>query len=132
MESIGNSLDDKILELCRRGEKLKAVKLHKDSTGIGLKESKDYVEKLAAANGIVFKGACFVATACYGNYNAPEVIVLRKFRDDILLKSFFGRMFVKFYYSISPFFATLISNSDTLRNTVRQYLLEPIIRKLQQ
>jgi hypothetical protein len=59
---------------------------------------------------------CFIATACYGNYDAPEVLVLRQYRDDKLLKTFFGKVFVKFYYSVSPFFATLISKSDTLKN----------------
>jgi hypothetical protein len=34
---------------------------------------------------------CYIATAVYGDYNAPEVIVLRKFRDERLSKSFLGR-----------------------------------------
>jgi hypothetical protein len=76
-------------------------------------------------------GGCFVATACYGNYDAPEVLVLRQFKDDKLLKTSFGKAFVKIYYSVSPFFATLISKSDVLKKSVRQYLLEPIVNKLQ-
>ena len=74
---------------------------------------------------------CFIATACYENYDAPEVLVLRQFRDDKLLKTFFGKVFVNFYYSFSPFFATLISKSDLLKKLVRQYFLEPIITKIQ-
>lgn len=73
---------------------------------------------------------CFIATACYGNYNAPEVIALRQFRDEKLLNTFFGIVFVKLYYSVSPFFAQLISKSDLQKKWVRQYFLEPIIAKL--
>ena len=78
------------------------------------------------------QSGCFIATACYGNYDAPEVLVLRQFRDNKLLQSFFGRAFVKFYYSVSPFLAALVSKSDTLKKSVRQYFLDPIVRKLQQ
>lgn len=74
---------------------------------------------------------CFIATACYGNYDAPEVLILRQFRDEKLLTTFLGKVFVNFYYSFSPFFATLISKSDLLKNLVRQYFLEPIVTKLQ-
>jgi hypothetical protein len=74
---------------------------------------------------------CFVATACYGNYDAPEVLVLRQFRDDTLLKNSFGEAFVNFYYSVSPFFAKLLSKSDVLKKSVRRYFLEPIVNKLQ-
>ncbi len=74
---------------------------------------------------------CFIATACYENYNSPEVLVLRQFRDDKLLKTSFGKVFVKFYYSVSPFFATIISKSELLKKSVRQYFLEPIVAKLQ-
>jgi hypothetical protein len=74
---------------------------------------------------------CFVATTCYGNYNAPEVLVLRQFRDDKLLKTSFGKAFVKIYYSFSPFFAKLISKSDWLKKSVRHYFLEPIVSKIQ-
>ncbi len=73
---------------------------------------------------------CFIATACYGSCNSPEVLVLRKYRDDKLLKTFYGRIFVKFYYSVSPFLASLILKSDFLKKSIRQYFLEPIIIKL--
>ena len=74
---------------------------------------------------------CFIATAAYGNYEAPEVLVLRQFRDEKLLKTLSGRAFVKLYYSVSPFFATIISKSELLKKSVRQYFLEPIVNKLQ-
>lgn len=42
---------------------------------------------------------CFIATAVYGNENAPEVQTLRDFRDNVLQKSPAGNAVVNFYYS---------------------------------
>lgn len=47
-------------------------------------------------------GACYIATAVYGSYDCPEVMVLRQFRDDTLLKTWYGTVFVKVYYALSP------------------------------
>jgi len=73
---------------------------------------------------------CFIATACYESSDAQEVIVLRQYRDDILLKTFIGKVFVKFYYFFSPFFAMLISKSELLKNSVLKYFLQPLVTKL--
>lgn len=89
--------------------------------------------KAASYQGFKNKGGgCFIATACYGDYDAPEVQILRRYRDNKLLTNGFGKLFVAFYYSISPFFATIISKSDRLKNIVRQYLIQPIVTNLQQ
>lgn len=77
------------------------------------------------------KDYCFIATACYGSYDAQQVLELRQFRDEKLLKTFFGKVFVKFYYFVSPFFAAIISKSDLSKKLVRQYFLEPIVTKIQ-
>lgn len=42
---------------------------------------------------------CFIATAVYGDRNAPEVQTLREFRDDVLARSLAGRLFISAYYS---------------------------------
>ena len=42
---------------------------------------------------------CFIATAVYGDINAPEVQTLREFRDNVLKKRRLGRAAVKVYYS---------------------------------
>jgi hypothetical protein len=76
------------------------------------------------------KGGCFVATACYGNYDAPEVLILRAYRDEVLLKSILGTAFVKFYYFVSPPLAKQIEKSGKAKKFIRKYLLSPIIRKI--
>lgn len=48
------------------------------------------------------KGGCYIATSVYGSYDAPNVIVLRRFRDNFLLKRKWGHIFVKYYYKYSP------------------------------
>lgn len=78
------------------------------------------------------KSGCFVATACYGDYNANEVIILREFRDNVLLNSKAGKLFVKFYYFASPPIAIIIEKSTFLKILVRKGLLTPFIRILRQ
>lgn len=48
------------------------------------------------------KSGCYVATAVYGSYDCPQVWTLRRFRDDTLAKSWYGRAFIRTYYAISP------------------------------
>ena len=45
---------------------------------------------------------CYIATAVYGSYDCPEVWTLRRFRDNILARQWFGRIFISAYYAISP------------------------------
>jgi len=47
-------------------------------------------------------GGCYVATCVYGSYDCPEVWTLRRFRDNALGSTWYGRMFVRAYYTISP------------------------------
>lgn len=127
------SRDEMILSLVRQGNMLQAVKLYKDQTGSDLRSSKEYVDQLAIANGLgdlVSRKGCFVATACYGDYDAPEVRLLRRFRDETLANNFAGRIFIRLYYSISPPFARALSRSEKGKELVRRWLLLPVIRKL--
>lgn len=46
--------------------------------------------------------ACYIATCVYGSYDCPQVWTLRRFRDYILDVTWYGRLFIKCYYVISP------------------------------
>lgn len=74
------------------------------------------------------KGGCFIATAVYGSDEVAEVRFLRTFRDEILLETHCGRLFVSFYYSFSPYAATLISKSEYLKRLIKTFVLNPILR----
>jgi len=71
-------------------------------------------------------GGCFIATAAYGSYLDPHVMVLRHFRDDVLLQSAAGTAFVRFYYTYSPPVADFIREHEILRSVVRM-ALTPLI-----
>jgi len=67
-------------------------------------------------------GWCFIATAVYGDYHAPEVIALRRFRDETLQPSLVGRMFIAVYYRVSPPIAKFLSSKPFLAAAVRKIL----------
>lgn len=50
----------------------------------------------------LFDDVCYVATAAHGGANAPEVVVLRAYRDAELLTNPYGRAFTKAYYAVGP------------------------------
>ncbi len=64
-------------------------------------------------------GGCFIATAAFGSYLDPHVMMLREFRDKVLMQNVFGRMFVKFYYANSPEIAHVIAQNESLRTAMR-------------
>ncbi len=52
------------------------------------------------------KSGCFIATAAMGSADDPTVKLLCQLRDDVLLKSWIGEVFVDAYYQCSPPFAS--------------------------
>lgn len=75
-------------------------------------------------------GGCFIATAAYGSYLDPHVVVLRNFRDRHLQTNQPGQYFVRWYYENSPPIAEMIRKYETLR-VVTQVLLTPVILAIQ-
>ena len=58
------------------------------------------------------QGACYIATAVYGSYDCPQVWTLRRYRDYYLAESMFGRLFIHFYYAISPTIVSWFKDKD--------------------
>jgi len=79
----------------------------------------------AKINSTPEKSGCFIATAVYGSSLAPDVFLLKRYRDKVLLRSPAGRAFVTFYYRVSPPFANLIACSQSLRILVRLIVIAP-------
>jgi hypothetical protein len=72
---------------------------------------------------------CYVATMVYGSYEAPEVLVLRRFRDHFLANYFFGRVFINWYYAHSPSFVERYKNSPKVNYLIR-FLLNGLVKFL--
>jgi len=69
------------------------------------------------------KGNCYIATHVYGDYNSPNVIILRSFRDVFLKKFLLGRIIVIIYYQLSPRIVTF-SKKNSLFNYFIKKLLD--------
>lgn len=117
-----------IWRLLQQGKKLQATKYYKEATGFDLKNSKDYIDKIARCNS--FKDAihiaheenkskgssgCYIATAVYGSYDCPEVWTLRRYRDVVLDSTWYGRLFIKVYYTISPILVKRFGSAEWFR-----------------
>jgi hypothetical protein len=72
------------------------------------------------------KEGCFIATACYNDYDHPIVYQLRNFRDNFLIKKKYGRMFISFYYQYSPRYAKLIESNNFIKYVIKILLIKPL------
>jgi len=75
-------------------------------------------------------GGCYIATAVYGTYDAPSVLVLRRFRDENLAHSVLGRAFINAYYAVGPTLAKHISQQNTIAAATR-HLLDRVVLRLE-
>jgi hypothetical protein len=80
----------------------------------------------AFSQAFVFGGACFIATAAYGTPMAPQIDVLRDFRDQYLLTNPVGKALVDFYYKVSPPMAEFITKHPALKPVVRAALVPAV------
>ena len=68
------------------------------------------------------QGGCYVATAVYGSYDCPEVWTLRRFRDDVLAQTWYGRLFIRAYYAVSPTAVKLFGDNEWFQSFFRDRL----------
>jgi hypothetical protein len=108
-----------IEELMRNGKKLLAIKYVREVTGCGLKDAKDFIESnfssYSSSQSSTKSGGCYIATCVYGSYDCPEVWTLRRFRDNTLRSTWYGRTFIKIYYAVSPTVVRLFGKTKWFR-----------------
>lgn len=67
-------------------------------------------------------GGCYIATMAYGDYDHPQVMVLRQFRDDYLDHRKWGKRFIKFYYAHSPLWVEHLKGHKVINSIIRKCL----------
>jgi len=91
------------------------------------------IRDIPAATPPDFKGGCLIATATFGSELAPQVQQLRELRDNTLLQTESGTLFInsfnKFYYSFSPYIADYERENPVFREVVKVVLI-PLISSL--
>jgi len=65
---------------------------------------------------------CYIATMAYGDYDHPQVMVLRQFRDLYLSNRGWGRKFINFYYANSPHWVEVLKNHKHINVLIRKIL----------
>ena len=65
---------------------------------------------------------CYVATSVYGSYDCPEVWTLRRYRDEVLADTWYGRLFIRAYYALSPTAVELFGESAWFQDFFRTRL----------
>jgi len=78
-------------------------------------------------------GGCLIATAAFGSELAPQVQLLREIRDDMVLQTKSGSIFMtgfnQFYYSFSPAVADYERENTTFKEAVK-LTLTPLLSSL--
>jgi hypothetical protein len=90
-----------------------------------------YLENLNTLNSMYKRsnsggGGCYIATMVYGDYNHPQVMILRDFRDNLLSNYSLGRSFIEFYYKYSPSWVETMKNMKVVNLFIR-FVLDKII-----
>ena len=124
---------EEIRKLLAKGEKVYAIKVLKNASGLGLVECKQIIEQIERGETEFTiekkSGGCYIATCVYGSYDCPEVWTLRRFRDNYLDKHTFGKIFIKTYYKISPKLVKLFGNSKVFK-LFNKRILDKFVLKL--
>jgi len=98
--------------------------------GIGTKLIDGVCEVVETSSG---GGGCLIATAAYGSEMAPQVQLLREIRDNKVLSTESGSLFMTgfntFYYSFSPIIADWERQNPAFKETVK-LVLTPLLASL--
>lgn len=130
--SLPESVESTICSLIMAGHRTMATAMLRDNTRLGFADAKMRVDRAALLMGAPrsTNAGCYIATACYGDYDHPDVKVLRRFRDKRLARTAAGRLAVKTYYALSPALASHLGRYPHLAGLIRRKVLEPLVDRL--
>ena len=66
---------------------------------------------------------CFIVTTTMGDINHPVVVDFRRYRDEVLLNTYFGRVFINIYYKVGPVLSKVIKNNSLLFTISKKLVL---------
>ena len=94
--------------------------------------SNDYVnDNVKTVRGKDKTSGCYVATCVYGSYDCPQVWTLRRYRDNTLGATWYGRAFIRTYYAISPTIVKWFGNTKWFKKMWKGKL-DRMVSKLQE
>ncbi|PWM81274.1 MAG: hypothetical protein DBY41_04190 [Clostridium sp.] len=102
---------------CTHSEEYQARQRARQEQINGEKQAKQAAQQKQSSN-----SGCYIATAVYGSYTHPQTMVLRAYRDGILLKNPFGRAFVRAYYATSPTLVKYLGDTEWFKRFWRARL----------
>lgn len=73
---------------------------------------------------------CYIATCVYGSYDCPQVWTLRRYRDYTLAETWYGRVFIRAYYAISPTVVKWFGHTEWFKK-ILQSKLDRMVDRLQ-
>jgi hypothetical protein len=66
---------------------------------------------------------CFIVTTTMGDINHPVVVDFRRYRDEVLLNTYFGRLFINIYYKVGPVLSKVIKTNSFLFSVSKKLIL---------
>jgi len=88
----------------------------------GSKEEARIIRNLYRGGNNSSSGGCYIATMVYGDYEHPQVLVLREFRDNFLAQFLLGRLFIRFYYKFSPGWVKSLEHNKMINKSIKKVL----------
>lgn len=129
---INNPEDPRLEKFFKNGKqcvKLDSIISIDEESKIFSRELKKFTRELQKFNKAKRK-RCYVATVVYKDVNAPEVMKLRQWRDDVLCNNVFGKLIIEIYYFSGKYFANWINKFTVLKRIIK-YFLDIFISKLE-
>ena len=80
---------------------------------------RNYASSSSSSSG---SSSCYIATMVYGSSESTEVLILRKYRDNVLKKNWVGRNFIYYYYKYSPQLVELFKNNRNVNSFIKKIL----------